>query len=174
MNPQTAQTDAQILDLLKERWSPRAFADKLIESDKVQSLFEAARWSPSCFNDQPWQFVLSQKDDSEGYDRILRCLLEKNQSWAKTAPLIGIAVARNSFRHNQKPNRHAWYDLGQAMAHLTFQAAAMGLYVHQMAGFSETAARSELAIPDGFDPVSAFTIGYLGSPEALPENQRQG
>jgi len=173
MSIKTAHPDASIAEILKERWSPRSFADKLIEQEKIDSLFEAARWSPSCFNEQPWHFIFSQKNNAEDYQRLLTCLSEKNQRWSKTAPLIGISVARTTFRHNQKPNRFAWYDVGQAMAHLTFQAASLGLYVHQMAGFNLEIARRELNIPDGFDPVSAFAIGFLGDPEELPEDLRE-
>jgi nitroreductase len=169
MSVKSAKTEVPIHELLKERWSPRAFADELIEREKINSLFEAARWSPSCFNEQPWHFIIATKDSEVEYQRILSCLTEKNQEWAMSAPLVGIAVANIRFERNQKVNRHSFYDTGQALAHLTFQACELGLHVHQMAGFKPSLAKEEFDIPEWYDPMTAFVVGYLGEPERIPE-----
>src|SRR5881394_2967613 len=126
-----------IHELLRRRWSPRAFdPNKPVESEKLRACFEAARWAPSSFNEQPWSFIVATRDKPQEYAKLLACLVEKNQSWARSAPVLMIGATSLLWARNGKPNRHAFYDLGQAVAHLTVQATAQGLYLHQMAGFS--------------------------------------
>ncbi|HUL34580.1 MAG TPA: nitroreductase family protein [Candidatus Eisenbacteria bacterium] len=162
-----------IHDLLQQRWSPRAFSGKPIPHDILRSLFEAARWAPSSSNEQPWVFLVTTKEDAEGHARMLSTLVEFNQVWAKHAPLLGIAVSELNFARSGKPNRNAFYDTGAAMAHLSLEATSRGLFVHQMGGFDPQKARELFEIPDGWEPVAAFVIGYPGDPETLPETQRQ-
>ncbi len=169
MSNRMDKREASLMQLLEKRWSPRAYADKVIEPQKLVSLFEAARWAPSSYNAQPWSFVYAEKKNTAEFERILSCLADMNQTWARSAPIIAIACARTEFERNGKPNRHALYDVGQAVAHMTFQATAMELFIHQMAGFDVEKARAELKVPTGFEPVAALTIGYLGSPDQLPE-----
>ena len=171
--PNPAPTDHPIHDLLKQRWSPRAFAETPVRREQLQRLLEAARWAPSSYNEQPWSFLVATRDEPEEFARLLGVLVEFNQSWAKSAPVLVLAVARLQFERNQKPNRHSYYDVGQAVAHLTVQATAEGLAVHQMAGFDVEAARHEFSIPAGWDPVTAFVIGYPGDPNSLPDSMRQ-
>lgn len=175
MSIKTAMTDDPILDLIKERWSPRAFSHLPVEPEKLRSLFEAARWAASAGNEQPWHFIIAARDNSEEFLRILHCLNESNQVWAKSAAVLGIAVAKMTFGISNKPYRHAFHDLGQAWANLAIQATALGLHVHPMAGFNVEKARTELGVPEGYEPVTAFAIGYLGDPGLLPEegNLRQ-
>ena len=149
-----------IHELLARRWSPRAFAARRVEPEKLAQLFEAARWSPSSYNAQPWAFLVQTRDDPDGYDRLLRTLMEANRAWAQQAPVLILSVAKLDFTHVDRPNRHALYDLGQAVAHLTFQATALDLYVHQMGGFDPRLARELFAIPAGYEPVSVLAIGY--------------
>lgn len=168
------QPDHPIHELQRKRWSPRSFADRLVEPTKLASLLEAARWSPSCFNEQPWSYLVATKDNAEGYAKMLGCLVEKNQQWARTAPVLMVSVARTTFSHNGKPNPHARHDVGMATANLTFEATALGLFVHQMAGFDAEAVRKAYDVPPEFDPVAAIAIGYLGDPDAIPEGFRKG
>jgi nitroreductase len=163
---------AELTELLRNRYSPRAFADRPIDPALVERLFQAARWSMSCFNAQPWRFVIATKDDAEGYQRIFDTLMPGNQSWAGSAPLVGISVVQLDFEHNKKPNRWGGYDTGQAMACLTIQAQAEGISVHQMGGFDVAKAKESLGIPDGFEPMAAFVIGYQGDPATLGEDFR--
>jgi nitroreductase len=167
--------DAQhpIHDLLSRRWSPRAFDSRPVEHDKLRSIFEAARWASSSFNGQPWHFLVATKEQPEEFTRMLSCLVEKNQAWAQHAPVLIIAVASLSFAHNGKPNRHGFHDVGLAVGALVVQATALDIYLHQMAGFSPEKARENYQIPEGFEPVSAIAMGYLGDPNALPEDIRQ-
>ncbi|MSR13351.1 MAG: nitroreductase [Gammaproteobacteria bacterium] len=153
--------------LLASRWSPRAFADRDLDLETLGTLLQATRWSPSCYNDQPWSFVLARRDD-DAYQNLLDCLVPQNRAWAATAPVLGLAVARLQFAHNGAPNRHAWYDLGLAVAQFIVQATALGLCVHQMAGFDTDAARQHCKVPNGFDPAVVFALGYQGDPSRLP------
>ena len=167
-----ASTDYPIADLLRRRWSPRAFSERAVEEEKLLYLFEAARWAPSCFNDQPWRFIVARREDGGAYERLLLCLVDGNRIWAQRAPVLVLSVAKLAFDHNGKPNRHAFHDVGMAALSLALQATEMGLRIHQMAGFDEQAARAAFAVPDGFEPAAAIAIGYPGAPESLPEELR--
>src|SRR4051812_34167210 len=113
-----APADFPIHDLLKRRWSPRAFADRPVEPEKLRSLFEAARWAPSSFNEQPWAFIVATKDKPDEFAKLLECLVEFNRSWAQAAPVVMLTVAHQNFNKNNQPNRHAFHDVGQAIAQL--------------------------------------------------------
>jgi len=168
-----AKTSVPIHDLLTSRWSPRAFADRPVEPEKLRGLFEAARWAASSFNAQPWYFIVATKDDPENFQRVLECFVEFNQRWAKSAPVVAISVARLNFEHNGKVNRHALHDVGQAAANLALQAAALGLQVHQMAGILPEKARQNFGIPEGYEAVAGIALGYPGDPDALPNELRE-
>ena len=164
-----ADTQYPIHDLLKRRWSPRAFSDRRVEPATLRSLLEAARWAPSSSNEQPWNFLVATKDEQAEHGRLLSCLVEGNSLWAQRAPVLMVSVARMSFEEGGEPNRHAYYDVGQAVADLSVQATALGLMVHQMAGFHPDKVRELYGIPTGFEPVAAMALGYPGDPQSLPE-----
>ena len=168
-----AQTQYPILDVLKRRWSPRAFSDRPVEEQKLRRLFEAARWAASSFNEQPWRFIVATTDQPEAYEKLLSCLVEKNQQWARGAPFLMITLAKQSFSQNGKPNRVAIHDVGAAMAQFTAQATAMDLFVHQMAGIQMDRIREVYNVPDDFDPVAGCAVGYAGEAGQLPEEFRQ-
>ena len=163
-----ADTRYPLHDLLAERWSPRSFDPRPVESEKLGSLFEAVRWAPSCFNDQPWTFLVATRDDAEGFERLASCLVDGN-AWAKEAPVLALSVARTNFERNGKPNRHAAHDVGLAAENLVLQAESLGLASHQMAGFDSDAAREKLSIPEGHEPMAMIALGYPGEPDQLPE-----
>jgi nitroreductase len=167
MSDKIAPTDHPILDLLARRWSPYAFADREVEPETLQSLFEAARWAPSCYNEQPWRFLVAARNDAAGFERLLGCLVEFNQGWARRAPVLALSVAATRFARNDKPNRHAYHDLGMAVENLVIQAGSMDLHVHQMGGFDMEKAREDCAIPEGYDPVAMIALGYRGDPADL-------
>lgn len=173
MMEKPADSQYEIHELIKKRWSPRAFSGQAVEPEKLRSLLEAARWAASCFNDQPWNFILATRDDREEFARLLNCLVESNILWAQHAPVLMLSVARLNFEYNGKPNRHAFHDVGQAAANLTIQAAALGLFVHQMAGFDAAKAREQFSIPEGYEPVAAIAVGYLGDPDSLTAELRE-
>ena len=168
-----APTDHPINTLISHRWSPRAFDTKPVPADVLRSLFEAARWAPSSSNEQPWAFLVATKDDKPGYEKMLGTLVEFNQTWAKQAPVLGIAVSRLNFAKNGTPNRNAFYDTGAAMAHLTAEATHRDLFVHQMGGFDAKKAKDIFSIPEDWEPIAAFTIGYAGDPQSLPDGLRE-
>jgi nitroreductase len=157
-----------IHELLARRWSPRTFSSRPVEPEKLTQLFEAARWAPSCYNAQPWAFIVATREDAEGYNRLLSTLMEANRQWAARAPVLILAVAKLDFDHVARPNRHAFYDLGQAVADLTVQATALDLLIHQMGGFDPGAARELFAVPKGYEPVAVLALGYQEGPPADP------
>jgi nitroreductase len=169
----SAETDYPIHELIQKRWSPRAFSDQNVPKEVLQSLFEAARWAPSSNNEQPWAFLVAAKEDAESHAKALSTLVEFNQAWAKHAPVLVIAVSEMAFRKNGTPNRNAFYDTGAAVAHLTAEATSRGLFVHQMAGFDPKKAKELFAIPEGWEPIAAFTIGYVGDPQSLSDVLRE-
>ncbi len=163
-----APADSQIHELIRERWSPRAFTAEPVPESAIDSLLEAARWAPSSSNEQPWNFILASRNrDPEGHARIVSVLVPFNQDWAAKAPVLAISVARLNSAHTGEANKWALYDTGQAVAQMAIQATAMGLSMHQMAGFDPTLARERLGIPEGYEPVTAIAIGYLGDPQEL-------
>ncbi|MEM6334366.1 MAG: nitroreductase family protein [Planctomycetota bacterium] len=165
----SAPAELPILDMVKRRWSPRAFADRPVEDHKLRCILEAARWSASSYNEQPWRWILAKKADGQPFDTALSCLAEANQAWAKDAPILLITFVKTDFDKNGKPNRVAEHDLGAAMAQLSLQATAMGLFVHQMAGVDLDKVAQTYNPPDNFKPCTAAAIGYGGQPDSLPE-----
>lgn len=163
-----AVTDHPVHELIRNRWSPRAFSDKPVPEDVLRSLFEAARWAPSSNNEQPWAYIVATKDDRVNFDKILGTLVEFNAGWAKNAAALAIAVAELAFAKTHSPNRNAQYDTGAATAWLSVEATARGLAVHQMAGFDPAKARQAFAIPEEWEPIAALAIGYPGNPDSLP------
>jgi nitroreductase len=167
-----AAADHPIHDLLKTRWSPLAFADLPVSSADLHTLFEAARWSPSSFNDQPWFFIVGAKNgDRETYEKLLSCAVPGNAAWASTAPVLLLAVARNTFAHNGAENRFAQYDTGQAVGTLSVQATHLGLMLHQMGGYDADKARDIFGIPDGYSPLALIALGYEGDPNAFADEK---
>jgi nitroreductase len=164
-----AETQVPIHDLIRNRWSPRAFENRPVEPETLCALFEAARWAPSSSNAQPWSFIVGTKDDPANFTKILECLVEQNQVWAKNAPVLVLTVATMNFDKNQQPNRHAFHDVGQAAANLALQATALGLEVHQMAGILPDKAREIFSVPSGYEVVAGIALGYPGDPASLPE-----
>lgn len=167
-----AVTHYPIHDLLRNRWSPRAFTSRSVDTDQLLSLFEAARWSPSGGNLQPWAFIVATQANPESYGKLLSTLSERNQVWAKQAPVLVLTVVQRE-RAAGQPNPWAVYDLGQAVAHLTVQASALGLAVRQMGGFNLQQAARQFALPAGYEPVTVIAIGYSGDPATLPTSLRE-
>jgi len=162
-----------IHELLARRWSPRVFEKgRQVEHEKLESLLEAARWAPSCFNDQPWRYLIWDGSDANAREKANSCLAAGN-AWALDAPLLMLSVARLTFSHNGKPNRTAPHDVGLASENLVLQAVALGLVAHQMAGYDMARARSEFNIPEGFEPMAMIAVGYPNRDlESLPSDAR--
>ncbi len=166
-----AITSVAIQETIANRWSPRAFdASKSVSQEQVIALLEAARWAPSCFGDEPWRFIVWNKNaDEESWQRAFDCLVPNNQIWVKAAPVLMLVCANTLFGHNQTPNRWGQYDTGAAAENLCLQASSMGLMVHQMGGFNADKARETFAIPDQYTAMAMLAVGYEGDANNLPD-----
>jgi nitroreductase len=173
MAEKKASTDYPIHEPLAERWSPYAFEDRLVPEADLRSLFEAARWAPSSYNEQPWSYIVATKDDPEQFQRLLSCLAEGNQIWAQAAPVLALGVVSLRFALNGQDNRAAVHDLGLAAGNLLVEATVRGLFVHQMAGILPDRAREIYGIPEGFEAWTGLAIGYKGDPTSLPARLRE-
>ncbi len=168
---QSLDTRQPIHELLARRWSPRALSDRRLEPSAVISLFEAARWAPSSYNEQPWVFLAATADDAAGHARLADLLVAGN-AWARRAPLLIVACTRDTFTRNGEKNRHAQHDLGLAVENLLLEAYALGLVSHAMAGFDAQRARAELNLPAGYEALTMIAVGYPGDPAQLDEKLR--
>ena len=161
-----AKTNYPLHEILESRWSPRAFSEEKIEKEKLQRIFEAVRWSPSASNEQPWFFIIGEAGDPT-YRMIFETLVEFNQMWAKTAPVLMLAICKKTSAKTGNTNDWARYDVGQSVAHLTFQASYEGLYVHQMGGFDAEKASELFLIPDDYEVATAIAVGFIGDYQIL-------
>jgi nitroreductase len=168
MNIKKAVTDHPIQHALSDRWSPYGFEDRPVAEADLCSLFEAARWAASSYNEQPWNYIVAIKENSKEFDRLLSCLVEANQAWAKAAPVLVLGVVSLRFAKNQKDNRAAVHDLGLASGNLVVEATTRGLSVHQMIGILPDKAREVYQIPEHFEAWTALAIGYNADPATMP------
>lgn len=167
-----APNEAGVEDLIRQRWSPRAFSEKEVSAADLKAIFEAARWAASSYNEQPWRFLVGRRGD-ETYKKIFNSLVEFNQSWAKSAPVLVLSVAKKTFTDKDMPNRYALHDTGAATAYLGLQATARGLHTHSMAGFDPEQARASFAIPSDYEIGAVTAIGYFGDPHSLPDHMKK-
>ncbi|MCE2804944.1 MAG: nitroreductase family protein [Gemmataceae bacterium] len=171
-HPKHGRPDHPVHPLITQRWSPYAYSDKPVSREDLLALFEAARWAASSYNEQPWVFLVATKDQPEDYAKLLSCLVEPNQAWAKQAPVLVLACIRTTFSRNGAPNPVAAHDLGLASGNLCLEATARGLQVHQMGGIVPDRARVLFGVPEGVQPFTAIAIGYAADPASLPDQVR--
>jgi len=160
-----AKTSLDIHPIIRKRWSPRTFADKPVEKEKIQRIFEAARWAPSSFNEQPWRFMVGHKGDAT-WGKLHECMVEFNQMWAGKAPVLILAIG-NTKSIKGGDNAVYQYDVGQSMSYITFQLEEEGLVAHQMGGFSKEKAVELFSIPGDHAPLVMMAIGYHGELDDL-------
>src|SRR6266567_1358388 len=165
-------TDIPVEEIFLRRWSPRAFAKQAVADRDLQAVFSAGGWAASCFNEQPWRFLVGRRGDSV-WKRILEALVASNQAWASAAPVLYASFAKRTFTLNNQPNRVAQHDVGAASAQIALQATALGLYVHGMVGFDSEKLRSAFQVPDDFEPVACWALGYRGEPDDLSDHLKQ-
>lgn len=161
----------RVEDLFLRRWSPRAFADKAVSTEDLKKIFEAARWAMSSYNEQPWRFFLGRRGDAT-YQKIFDALVEFNQGWAKSAPVLILSVASKKFAQNGKPNLYSLHDTGAATISVALQATALGLHTHSMAGFDHKKARQAFNVSEDYDIGAVTALGYLGDPDTLHDQLR--
>ncbi len=159
-------------DMFIERWSARAIADKPISKDQLMSLFEAARWAPSSYNNQPWRFIYAMRGTKE-WETFFDLLVDFNKQWAKNAAALIVIFSKNNFELNNKPSRTHLFDTGAAWMSLALQGFKMGLVVHAMEGFDYQKARTELQIPEDYTIACMVAVGYPGSKEALSDELQE-
>jgi nitroreductase len=160
----------EIAELIKNRKSIRAFGDKPIEKEKIQSLFEAIRWAPSSTNEQPWKYLYATREQSELWGKFFDALNDGNKTWVKNAPLLIFSLAKKTLTRYSGLNTYAMYDLGGANSFLALQAVELGLQVRQMAGYDYATAKANLNIPDDYELGVFIAVGYPGDVEQLPES----
>jgi nitroreductase len=168
-HPKIARPDHEILDVIRQRWSPRAFnpAREVSRAD-LRRLFEAARWAPSSFNEQPWRFVVADRRLSpDAFAALHASLVPANRLWSAEVPTLVLLAVRTTLERDNAVNAHAWYDAGQAVAFLALQATAGDLAIRQVQGFDQEEARRACLVPAPFEPAVILAIGYAGDPEAL-------
>lgn len=166
----TASNQDQVHEYIQNRWSPYAFSKRPVAKDDLVALFEAARRAPSAHNEQPWRYIVATKADPAEFEKLLSCLVEANQVWAGSVPVLALGMTRLNFSYNDQPNRAAIHDLGLAAGNLLFEATARGLCVHQMIGILPDRARELYKIPAGYAVITAIAIGYLGDGNDLPDH----
>lgn len=154
-----------VAELFSQRWSPRAFSNKPVDSEILAQIFDAARWSPSCFNEQPWRFITCTPNS---HQQFVDLLAEGNQAWARHAPVLGFILAEKQFKHNDKDNAHARFDAGAAWMAMTLQARMQGLYTHGMAGINYEGVYQTFNIDrDKTTVICGFALGYRGEASGL-------
>lgn len=154
-------------ELLLKRWSPRAFSDQPVSREDLQKIFTAASWAASSYNEQPWRFLVGAKGE-QPHQRIFDALIDFNKSWAGTAPVLILSVAKKTMTKEGNENAHAEHDTGAASANMCLQATALGLYMHGMAGFDKAKASESFSLPSEYAPVAVWALGHLGDTESLP------
>lgn len=168
-----ARPGHEIHELLTRRWSPYGFDARAVPDADLVALFEAARWTASSYNEQPWRYLVAHRGDGDGHAKLLGCLVEANQAWAREAPVLALGIVATRFARNDKPNKAAVHDLGAASAQLTFEATRRGIAVHQMIGIDPERARETYALPEPFEAVTGLAIGYPAPLESLSETVRE-
>lgn len=165
------QTEFDCQQVFVERWSPRALVDDVSDED-LMKLFEAAKWAPSSYNQQPWRFIYA-KNGSENWNNFFNLLAEPNQTWCKNASYLVVVVSQDNFEHNDKPSRTSAFCTGNAFMNLSIEAQMDGIVVHGMEGFDYEKAKTELEIPEGYTVQAMFAVGRQGDKSILPEEVRK-
>lgn len=156
-----------IQSYLLNRWSPRSMTGEAMSDDELMPLFEAARWAPSSFNNQPWRILYAKRDTPE-WDVFYGLLIDFNQQWCKNAAVLLVMVSRDTFEKNNKPSETHSYDTGAAWMSIALEGCARGYVVHGMSGFDYQAARKNLGVPDGYTVEAMAAIGKRAPKDRLP------
>lgn len=158
--------DYDIMKVIKDRWSPRAFSDDEVKEEDLLAILEAARYAPSCFNEQPWRFIIGKGNTLK---LLQKTLMPRNLMWAGKAPVLILIACKTTFDHNGKVNSYAEYDTGTAWGFLSLEATKRGLYTHAMAGFNKDVAKDILELDDSIEPIAMIAVGYPGDVNHLNE-----
>jgi len=162
-----------VMDVIRNRRSIRSFSDKSVDKEQIKAMFEAARWSPSAMNEQPWLYIYANRENKVLHAAIAESLMPGNKMWAEKAPLLIVSMARPHFLSNGKYNNSALHDTGMANLALSLQATALGLHTHMMGGFDREMLKKNLNLPEDLQVAVVIAVGYAGDPELLPEALKQ-
>ena len=162
----------EIIPIFVDRWSPRSMTGEEISDEQLMSLFEAARWAPSSYNNQPWRFIYAKRN-TEHWNRLFNLMVEFNQSWTKNAAVLVVVISHKNFEHNNNPSVTHSFDTGAAWENIALQAASMGLVTHGMQGFDYEKAKKELEIPEDYSIEAMIAIGKRGKKEDLPKELQE-
>lgn len=170
-----AETQEPIHEIIANRWSGRGYdANIAVSKAQIISMLEAARWAPSCYGDQPWRFIVWDKNqDAAAWQKAYDCIMPGNQTWAKNAPVLILVCADTLFNHNQKPNRWGGYDTGAAALSLSLQATSLGLMTHQMGGYDGDKARAAFNIPEQYQTMAMLSVGYAADIDSLDDELKE-
>jgi nitroreductase len=169
---QKRKAEYPIDSLFLDRWSPRAMSSEEIPLEELNVLFEAARWAPSSYNNQPWRILFARRG-TEHWPLFFDLLVDVNKTWAKKAAALVVFISKTTFDHNGQPSITHSFDTGAAWENLALQGALKGFVVHGLQGFDYERARTALRIPKGFQVEAMVAIGRPGKKEDLPENVQQ-
>lgn len=161
------KSDYDIQPIILNRWSPRAMSGEPMTDDEILPLFEAARWAPSSYNNQPWRFLYAKRDTAH-WPKFFNLLIEFNQSWCINAAVLGVVVSHKTFEHNNKPSITHSYDTGAAWENLAIEGSSRGFVVHGMQGFDYEKAKKDLKVPDDYEVMAMFVVGKKAPKEILP------
>lgn len=161
--------DNLVLDIIKKRWSPFSFSSKPVEENKLNAIFEAARYAPSSSNEQPWMFILVTRETPEQFDDFISFLEESNKIWAKSVYALIVSLARTRYAYKDRPNRFAFHDTGMAVGNMLLQATSMDIYIHQMGGYSVEKVKKYFNLDERIEPVAVMALGYLGDGKELTD-----
>jgi nitroreductase len=166
------RADHPVESIFVSRWSPRAMTGEAISDAELNSLFEAARWAPSTYNEQEWRYAYARRDGAH-FAKFMGFLMEANQVWCKNAAVLLVVLSHKVFERNGKPNPVHTFDAGASFQNFALQGSAMGLVVHGMAGFDRDKVRAALHVPDDYAVEAMIAVGRPGDPDALPAELRE-
>ncbi len=158
--------------LFINRWSPRAMSGEAISDEELMILFEAAKWAPSSYNNQPWRFLYAKRH-SPYWPVFFDLLVENNKLWAKNAAVLIVVISKNTLDRDGSPARTHSYDAGAAWQNFALQGSMLGLVVHGMQGFDYAKAREVLHVPNGYTVEAMIAVGKPGNKDELPEHLRE-
>lgn len=169
MESKKPKTEHKISSLIAKRWSARSFKTEALAEDEISTVLAAASWAASSMNEQPWRYLVAE-NGSESFDKMIDCLMDGNQPWAKNAPLMILSLAKKNFERNNTENRHAMHDVGAANTSLLLQAAELDIFGHMMGGFHYDKTLETFDIDGSEYEIACFiALGHLDKPEALEE-----
>jgi nitroreductase len=167
-SPVHSSEELALHPVLAHRRSTIAFSSRPVEKEKLHTILEAGRWSPSSYNEQPWRFIITTQDEPEKFAAVLGSLVESNRAWAKNAYALLAIITKTESNITHLPNPYAWHDAGAALGHMMVQATALGVFTHAMGGFTTATAKRVMNIPQGYEPVTMMALGYAGDASDLP------